>query len=313
VTTRDDLERLQRWYPPAWRERYGDELAALCEDVLAGGRPSWRFRLSLARAGLRERARHSGLVGDAASGHDRGRAGSLVVLVAWAPFVIAGSVFAKLSEHGGDAATGPARDAIVGCRMAVAAGALAAGAAIAIAAATTIRPFLRSRGSGAIPGLRAVMIVAAALSAVALAGGTAVVLWAQHLPAATRETGSGAYGLVVALWAATLALALFAWTGAAVVAASRLELSRRQLRACAALAHVVGVAMVVVTIAVVGWWATVGSSIPWSLHGATRDHLHASAFDLRLLAVCIVMAASDTAALAGLWRVRTGRAARPTQ
>src|SRR5690348_9135046 len=49
------LGRLLRWYPRAWRERYGDECLAMVEDTLDGRSPGWRLRLGAARAGLRER------------------------------------------------------------------------------------------------------------------------------------------------------------------------------------------------------------------------------------------------------------------
>jgi hypothetical protein len=50
---------LLRWYPQAWRERYGGELLALIQDTLADGRPAWRLRLSVAWGGLRERGRQA--------------------------------------------------------------------------------------------------------------------------------------------------------------------------------------------------------------------------------------------------------------
>ena len=61
-----DYEHMLRWYPPAWRARYGDELTALMEDMYAAsGRVPPRARLGLVRAGLVERAREAGLVGTA--------------------------------------------------------------------------------------------------------------------------------------------------------------------------------------------------------------------------------------------------------
>src|SRR5207249_1769611 len=62
------LGRLLRWYPRAWRERYGEEFLAMVEDTLDGDRPGWRLRLGVIWAGLREhgrRARRAGL----AAGH----------------------------------------------------------------------------------------------------------------------------------------------------------------------------------------------------------------------------------------------------
>jgi hypothetical protein len=49
------MRRLLRWYPRAWRERYGEEFLAVVEDTLDGRRPGWRLRLAVAWAGLRER------------------------------------------------------------------------------------------------------------------------------------------------------------------------------------------------------------------------------------------------------------------
>ena len=53
------LAGLLRWYPRAWRERYGEEFLALVEDTLDGRRPGWRLRLGVAWAGLRERGRRA--------------------------------------------------------------------------------------------------------------------------------------------------------------------------------------------------------------------------------------------------------------
>jgi hypothetical protein len=49
------VAKLLRWYPRAWRERYGDEFLAMVEDSLDGRPPTMRLHLSVAWAGLRER------------------------------------------------------------------------------------------------------------------------------------------------------------------------------------------------------------------------------------------------------------------
>jgi hypothetical protein len=61
------LSRLLRWYPRAWRERYGDEFLATIEDVLDGGTPTLRLRLSVAWAGLGERGHQVRRTGKAAA------------------------------------------------------------------------------------------------------------------------------------------------------------------------------------------------------------------------------------------------------
>ena len=75
-------------YPPAWRERYGDELVGLLEADADGGSVPLRVKLDVIGAGLVQRLRSSGLVGD-----------ELLVLSSWAAFVVAGLAFAKTSEH----------------------------------------------------------------------------------------------------------------------------------------------------------------------------------------------------------------------
>lgn len=55
MRSRDDratrATRVLRWYPTAWRERYGAELVALLDDTHADASLSVRERCSLARAG----------------------------------------------------------------------------------------------------------------------------------------------------------------------------------------------------------------------------------------------------------------------
>jgi hypothetical protein len=57
---------LLRWYPRAWRERYGEELLALVQDTLDEGRPTWRLRLGVVGGGLRERGHQAARAGAAA-------------------------------------------------------------------------------------------------------------------------------------------------------------------------------------------------------------------------------------------------------
>jgi hypothetical protein len=58
---------LLRWYPRAWRERYGEELLALIQDTLDEGRPTWRLRLGVIGGGLRERVHQAVRAGTAAA------------------------------------------------------------------------------------------------------------------------------------------------------------------------------------------------------------------------------------------------------
>jgi hypothetical protein len=48
-------QRSLRWYPSAWRRRYGEELIALLEDTYGDGPLPLRCRMSLFRSGMIER------------------------------------------------------------------------------------------------------------------------------------------------------------------------------------------------------------------------------------------------------------------
>ena len=89
-----------RWYPPAWRVRYGDEMTALMEDSYESPRhvPA-RERLNLVRSGLAERGRAIGIDGFSPSPADRVRDGSILVLCGWGLFLIAGGGFGKFTDR----------------------------------------------------------------------------------------------------------------------------------------------------------------------------------------------------------------------
>ncbi len=47
--------RLLRWYPASWRDRYGDEMGVLLQDIIIDGRGGPMLSLNVAREGLAER------------------------------------------------------------------------------------------------------------------------------------------------------------------------------------------------------------------------------------------------------------------
>jgi hypothetical protein len=52
-----DARRVLRWYPAAWRRRYGEELIAMIDDTHGEGELPRPARMSLVRSGLIERIR----------------------------------------------------------------------------------------------------------------------------------------------------------------------------------------------------------------------------------------------------------------
>ena len=257
---------LLRMYPPAWRARYGEELEALIVESSGGEWVPWRVRADVARAGARERLRAAGLAGDSAPG-DRVRGGVLLTLCAWALFVIGGVGVQKFSEHWQDVTPAASRGlpsaAFAGLVIVAGVGSAFVLAAIGLAL-PSLATFLRGGGW---PQVRRPVLAAAALTGVAGAATVALLLWARGLTARQRDGLDAAYGTAFVAWAGLMAVCLFAWTGAAVAAARRLELPAATLRAHAWIACAVTVAMGVMTAGTAIWWAALADAAPWFLAG----------------------------------------------
>lgn len=293
---------LLRWYPPAWRERYGEELVALMEDHLGGGHAPMQFKLSVVFAGLRERCHDSGLVGERASSDERARAGSILVLCAWAAFVLAGISYSKLSEHFARAVPVGSRALPQGAFNVVAVLGILGGVAVLLGAAAALPAFVRfvrDRGWHVIGGhvLRATVLTA-------LVGGTFIPLslWAHHLTEFQRNGGDRIYSGGIGIWAVLVAAALAQWTVAGVAAARRIDLPPRILRFEAALAVGVAGAMLAITAAVALWWASMASDAPGFLQGKAIDG-HPSPFNPQLVMTLAAMLAAVLVGGYGVFRI----------
>jgi len=291
-----------RWYPAAWRDRYGEELVTLMADQTDGRRPPLSMRIDVARAGLRERRRQAGHCGDVRPPAERVRAGALLVLCGWALFVVAGAVFQKSSEHFASALPRTARwpaltafdvvvvAAVIGLLI-VAAGALAA-----------LPAFVRFLRGGGWPSVRRLVLTTTLSTATEAGALGALIPWAHSLPAGQRNGGSSLYT------AAFLGLALFTavsvalWTALAVACARRIEMAPRLLRLEVGLAVALFVLMIVVTVSVAVWWGSVGSAAPWFLHGA-RAGTGSSAFDPNLGVSLTLMLLAVAVASSGVTRI----------
>jgi hypothetical protein len=236
-------DRLLRWYPRAWRERYGDELVALIDDLYPDGRLGVGCRVSIMWEGLRERAHGAGLVGGTAAVRDRRRMGALVVLWAWTAFVVAGCALAKNSEQ---VASSDARDVVV--VLAVVAGVAVAVGALAVSGAAL--SLLRRGGARHVSVHARRAMWATAISVLATC---CVVTWAGSLPRSSRESAPWPYALAYCGWAAVVAATLACWTGVAFAVGRRVRLSDRLLSVEATIASVVAVAMVSTTVAAIIW------------------------------------------------------------
>jgi hypothetical protein len=297
-----DLGRLLRWYPRAWRDRYGDEFLVFMQDSFGPDKPPLTARLSIVAGGLRERARRSGLSGDSVPPADRIRAGVLTVLASWTAMVVAGASFAKMSEHFDDALPGGARahhlPDLAYSFIQAAAG--VTGLIVIAAAGVALPSFLRYLRSGGWRPIRAHALRAAACTLVT--GGTTAPLlaWAHHLSAHQRNGGSAGYAILFLVWAALVVATLVSWTVLAVVAARSVTFSRSVLAAEASMAAAVALGVVGLLAATGLWWALIAQRAPTFLNGDPAAPLNA-----RLVATVAVMALAAAAATAGA--VRIGR------
>lgn len=293
---------LLRWYPPGWRERYGDELAALMEDTTGGEVPSVRLRASVAWAGLRERGHEAGVLGQAAAPTSRMRGGSLLVLCAWVAFVVAGSSFAKLAEHFEGSVPAHARALPVDAFTVVQWLATVAGLAVVAGAVVALPSSVRFLRAGGWPRIRRHVLRAGAATLLVLAAGIPLVATAHRLTPPQRNGGSLGYSLAF-LGVCALVVAMAAlWTVAAVVTVRRLGFGPRALLAEGTLAGTVALSMLAITAATAVWWASIATSAPWFLWG-TPVGSAGSAFEPQLVATMVLMVLAAVAAGYGAGRI----------
>jgi hypothetical protein len=227
--------------------------------------------LSIVKSGTLQRVRDLGVVGDAVS-DQRGVTGSaLVVLLAWAFVVVAGSVFAKYVEHWQRAMPRGTREVPSVAYGVVFYSSLVGLAIVSAAALVCVPAFVRavrSRGWGVvIRPLRRALLAAG----VALVTTSGVVAAAQHLASSTAPA-SWPYRVAFYGWGVVVALAIVICATAAGEISSRLDFSERASRTLGQLALAMSVVVVVTFAGVLAWWIAVASRAPWFL-GSGADAL----------------------------------------
>jgi hypothetical protein len=289
---------LLRLYPPGWRARYGEELHALILET-SDGRVSWRVRADVVVAAARERLRSAGLAGDGPPA-ERMRSGTLLVLCAWALFVVAGAGVQKFSEHWQAATPAGARGLPTAAFDVLLAAACVGSALVLTGVAAALPSLARFLRGGGLAQVRRPLLRAVALTIAALPVTVAVVLWAHRLSAAQRNGHDAAYAAVTVSWALLLAACLAAWTAAGVAAARRLALAPALVRLEALLAAGVAAAMVTMTAATAVWWGALARSAP-SFLGAAGSPLAP-----QLLVATVLMLVATLAAGYGAGRAVAG-------
>ncbi|MCU1459007.1 MAG: hypothetical protein JWL73_3099 [Actinomycetia bacterium] len=303
MTRRDrQLARLLRWYPPAWRARYGDELVAMMEDTLADGEPSVPFRLAIVFAGLRERTRPRALAAIDLPPLDRKREGALLVLAGWCGCVIGGLVFAKSTEHWSAAVP---RGSAFGPHVAFAAVSVAAvlgAVAVLLGAVATVPSSIRSVRVGGWAPFARPAVRTAVIGLTAVVTTAVLVAWAHEIHGDGR---SAPFGALFLLWAALIATTLVSATAAAIECARRLDLPTVVVHIEAAMALTAAAAVVVVAGSVVTWWALLAARAPWSLEGGVRS-AGGSGWSWPIAGSVVLLVVSAAVAVTGAVRILRG-------
>lgn len=297
------IRALLRLYPRGWRERYGEELAAAIVQAGSEGASGIHLGLDVAAAGVAERLRSAGLIGDGLDREGRARGGLLLVLAAWVLFAVGGIGVEKASEHWAGAVGASVRDlpraAFETFFVAAALTSLGVLAGVALTAAS-LRGFIRA---GGLPAIRRPLSVAVVLTVAAGVALVPLALWAHRLTNAQRNGHDAAYTAGFLGWVAVFLAGLAAWTVAALVTARRLELGRRLLELESGLAVAVSGSMVLMTAATCVWWGAVARSAPWFLAG-TRAGSGGTVAPANLVLPALLMLVASVLGVAGAARAR---------
>jgi hypothetical protein len=199
-------EHLLRWYPRAWRERYGEEFAELLMEDRAERPHSAGRTVNVMASGLLARLAGAGLAGGALEGPAQARASLSALICSVAAFLALGvSVWSQLTigwQWSPPRTTGTAVAVVVMTAVVVALAGLAA-----CAAAPVIWTVLRALAHRTAPGLgRPVLLVAVGL--------VVVVVGSRHFGNGWPGTGGHPWtdqglvpgGVAAFSWASTLSV-----------------------------------------------------------------------------------------------------------
>jgi hypothetical protein len=310
--TVEGYEHLVRWYPPQWRERYGDEITALLEDTYASASEvPLRQRVSLAWSGLGERARSAGVIGWSQEPDVLLRGGWLLVLCGWAFYIVAGAIFVKSADRWATESP-PAGHWVATGGFNVVGVAAVVGCLVVFLAAVVVVPafvrFVRSGGWHEVSRPIVVALVSFALSALLF---VILVAWAHSLSARDRNgglilnAGLPIYGWFFILVSLVFFAAVGSATAAAVAVARRVDLSQRAVWFLGVMAiGLVGV-MGLALVSLGAWWASEAVHAPAFLSQVIGNGMpfQSSVVPPTLLASGVLMVVGLALGVAGLVRI----------
>lgn len=302
------VTRLLRCYPASWRSRYGDEVGALIADMSDGGSVSWRVRRNVVAAGVRERLA-SVLGGRDRRPEARMLGGTLVVLWAWALFVLGGSVVAKTAEHWSSAVPGGASSVSRTAYGVLIVGAVGAALLVLTGVAWGLPQFLALVRAGGWSLIRRRVLVAAVLTMLTAAATVGVVLLAGRMDD-NHHVGSWIARAAFLGWAGLGAACLLCWTSAASATAKHLDLAAAKLQIELWLATMVSILMAVMTVATATWWVSVARVAPDALTGGAGS-ARGTAVVPELVLALVLMVLASVAGAEGTRRAFIARRAVP--
>lgn len=298
------LSRSVNWYPRTWRERYGADFEQFLEDRYGDGPLPLSARLSMVHSGMVERLRSGGIVGASVDPGTRVRGASLLVLCAWSVFIVAGSAFAKYTEHW-PLATPQGDHWLPATAMNAVQAAAATGVLIVIMAGLACLPaffeLIRSEGWRALWPLARPMLLSGIAAGVASAG---IVAWNNHLGNSTTTPMGLRIAGVLAGLVVIGALAVSCGTLIAIV--YRLRFSTGVTRILGVLAVAMTGALVVIFAGALTWWISIALHAPW-FFGSLIPRSPTSPAPLPMIVLGLMMLSGLVLAGIGALRIATLR------
>ena len=258
----------------------------------------------MVRSGTVERLRTGGIVGSSVDPDIRVRGASLLVLCAWGVFIVAGSAFAKYTEHW-PLATPQVDHRLPAASMAAVQTAAAAGVVIVILAGLACLPafvgFIRSEGWRALwPLIRPMLLSVIAAIVVSVL----IVAWNYHLgPSTSTPLGLRISGVLAGL---VVVAAVAVTCGTLIVIVYRLRFSPRVTRFLGILAVAMTVALVVIFAGALTWWISTALHAPW-FFGSLVPRSPTSPAPLAMIVLGLMMLSGLVLAGIGAVRIATLR------
>jgi hypothetical protein len=311
--------RLLRWYPPAWRARYGDEFAELLIAEFAERPRSWRRAADVARGGVLARLTGAGLTSHELEPSEQIRAGLATAVCSLAAFLAFGVAMWSQLTVGWEWAPPSATATRVGM-VAMSAAALLLAVLVALAVPPLAVATARVIARGQARRLRGALLLA-------VAGAVVLALGSHHFQNAWPGTGGHSWaqqglvpgGVAAFSWAATLSVSSYWAHPAALSAFPAAEIAWMAVSPLALIALVAGVAGIMrrldwsprvlryeawlVSAAAVAMTVFLAGGCCWVLAEGSRPGLfHAGAIDVASLAVMMLALSVARRATGRAWK-----------